>query len=62
MEAFKIVDSVNQCATEKIQDWLMLEPESDQRKRIGYSIQTVLTETEKLLFTLGIFSVLGYKM
>ena len=60
MEAFKIVDSVNQCVTEKIQDWLMLEPESDQRKRIGYSIQTVLTEAEKLLFTLGIFSVFGY--
>lgn len=60
MEVFEIVDYINVKVTEKIQDWLMLEPESNQRIRIGYSIQVLLTEAEKLIVTLLLFTILVF--
>lgn len=55
-----ILDEVNKKLTEKVLNWLTLESNSEQRIRIGYSIQVLLTEMEKLLFVLLFF--VGFRL
>ena len=60
MRGIAILDEVNKKLTEKVLNWLTLESNSEQRIRIGYSIQVLLTEMEKLLFVLLFF--VGFRL
>ncbi len=51
---------MNEWATDKIISWLSVDKNSITGMKIGFYIETVLSEIEKMLIILLVFSVLGY--
>ena len=60
MECFKIVDYMNTWIVRTMQRLLKLDKKSDQGIRVGYSIEVILTEIEKLTCTLVVFVCIGF--
>lgn len=60
MECFKFVDNMNTWIVRTMQRLLKLDKESDQGIRVGYSIEVILTEIEKLTCTLVAFACIGF--
>jgi len=60
MECLKIIDCMNTRIIRTMQRILKLDQESDQGIRVGYSMEVILTEIEKLTCTLVVFACIGF--